>query len=304
MPTIDLQALNDTFAITDQLIFRPGPGGLPMADIRNRHAAATVSLYGAQVLAFQPHAGAPLLWVSGHSLYQPGKAIRGGVPVCWPWFGPHPADPSKPAHGFARTAMWNVLAAAGLAGGATQLRLSLVDDDATRDLWPHAFQLRLVVTVGAELRIELIARNPGGLPFTCGGALHSYFGVSDASAIAIQGLDGCEYIDKADGGQRKLQRGPVTIDAETDRVYLNTTATCAIEDPGLGRQIIVAKSGSRTTVVWNPWAEKARRLADFGDEEYHGMVCVETANADTDAVTVGPGGEHRLAATISVEPLG
>jgi glucose-6-phosphate 1-epimerase len=303
MQTTDLQALNDSFAITNQIAFTAGPGGLTLAEIRNSHAAATVGLYGGQVLAYQPRGQMPVLWTSGRSLYQPGKAIRGGIPVCWPWFGPHPTDPSRPAHGFARTAMWSVLATAALASGATQIRLRLSDSDATLELWPHAFDLRVVVTVGADLRVELIARNPGDAPYTYSGALHSYFAVADAGAIAIRGLEGCEYIDKVDGDQRKLQRGPVTIEAETDRVYLNTAATCTIEDPGQERQISVAKSGSRTTVVWNPWAEKARRLLDFGDEEYHGMVCVETANADGDSVTVAPGGEHRLAAAISVAPL-
>jgi len=303
MQPLDLQSLNETFAITQQVAFKAGPGGLTIAEVRNRYATATVSLHGAHVLGFQPHGHSPLLWVSQRSLYQPGKAIRGGIPICWPWFGPHPTDASKPAHGFARTSMWGVLATAALADGATQLRLRLRDSDATDDLWPHSFDLRAVITVGPQLRVELIARNYGDAPYTCGGALHSYFGVSDIGAIAIQGLDGCAYLDKVDGGQRKLQAGPITIDAEVDRVYLNTTETCTIEDPGLHRRISVAKAGSRTTVIWNPWIEKARRLADFGDEEYHGMVCVETANAEGDSVTVAPGGEHQLAAIIGVESL-
>jgi D-hexose-6-phosphate mutarotase len=304
MQPLDLQSLNETFAITNQLDFTSSPGGLTLAEVRNRHAAATISLHVAQVLAFQPHGRRPVLWRSQKSQYQPGKAIRGGVPICWPWFGPHPSDPAKPAHGFARVSVWSVLATAALANGATQLRLRLRDSDATYDLWPHSFDLRAVITVGPQLRVELIARNYGDEPYTCGGALHSYFAVGDVRAIAIHGLDGCEYIDQADGNQRKTQQGPVTIGGETDRVYLNSVATCAIEDPSLGRRIDIAKVGSRTTVVWNPWAEKARRLADFGDEEYYGMVCVETANAYSDSATVSPGGEHRLAAIIGVDESG
>jgi D-hexose-6-phosphate mutarotase len=301
MPPPDLETLNESFAITDHIAFVSGAGGLPFAQIRNAFATATVSLHGGQVLAFQPHGHGPVLWVSAQSLYQPGKAIRGGIPVCWPWFGPHPSDPAKPAHGFARTSLWSVLSAAALADGATQIRLRLADGDTSLALWPHAFDLRLVVTVGAELKVELIARNPGSAPYTYSGALHSYFDVSDIAAISIRGLDGCPYIDQVDGDQRKLQHGPITIASETDRVYLNTTETCAIEDPGLDRRITIAKAGSHSTVVWNPWVEKARRLADFGDEEYHSMVCVETANADGDSVTVAPGGEQRLTAIIGVE---
>jgi glucose-6-phosphate 1-epimerase len=300
MRTTDIQSLNDSFAITEHISFEGSPGGWAIAEIRNAHAAATVSLYGGQALTFQPHGHAPVLWASGHNLYRAGKAIRAGIPICWPWFGPHPTDTAQPAHGFVRAAIWSVLSVAALADGATQIRMRVRDRDLPEGRWPHAFDLRCVVTVGVELRVELIVRNPGDAPYTYSGALHSYFSVSDIGAITIHGLDGCDYLDQLDG-QRKTQRGPITIGAETDRVYLDTTATCVIDDPGLGRRIRVAKSGSHSTVVWNPWAEKAQRLADFGDEEYHDMVCVETANAASDTVTVAPGGEHRLVAVIGVE---
>jgi D-hexose-6-phosphate mutarotase len=162
--------------------------------------------------------------------------------------------------------------------------------------------LEIVITVGPALQVELLTQNPGAAPFICSAALHSYFGVSDVTGIAVQGLAGCTYIDKVDEGRRKLQRGPVTIETETDRIYLETTATYVIEDPGWGRRIQIAKSGSRSTVVWNPWIDKAGRMADFGDEEYGGMVCVETTNAAEDIITVAPGGEHRLRAVISLSP--
>lgn len=302
MRPIDLEALNDTFAITDHITFVAGPGDLTIAQIRNAFATATVSLYGAQVLAFQPHGHEPVLWGSAHNAYRPGKAVRAGIPVCWPWFGPHPSDSAKPAHGFARTSPWSVLSTAALAHGATQIRLRLADEDTDSALWPYAFELRLVVTVGADLKVELIARNPGRTAYTYSGALHSYFTVNDIAAISIQGLDGCTYVDQIDEGRHKIQHGPITFVSETDRIYLNTTEKCVIEDPGLDRRITIAKGGSHTTVVWNPWIEKSQRLADFGRDEYHGMVCVETANADGDSITVAPGGEHRLTAIIGVEP--
>jgi glucose-6-phosphate 1-epimerase len=197
MRLIDLESLNDSFAIADHIAFVAGPGGLPVAEIRNAYATATVSLHGGQALAFQPHGHEPVLWGSAHSLYQRGKAIRGGIPVCWPWFGPYPSDPSKPAHGFARTALWSVLSTAALAHGATQIRLRLDDGDGSLAFWPHAFDLRLVLTIGAELRAELVARNPGAVPYTYSSALHSYFNVGDVAAISIRGLDGCAYIDRS-----------------------------------------------------------------------------------------------------------
>ena len=300
---LDIQALNDQFAIGRHVEFSAGPGDLPVAEIRNGYAASTVALQGAHVATYQPHDQAPALFVSRAAIYRAGKSIRGGIPVCWPWFAQHPTDPAKPMHGFARAAMWHVLGTAVI-DGATQLRLGLGDDDGTQAIWPHAFALELVVTVGGRLDVELIARNTGDEPFRCGGALHTYFQVGDARQVAIHGLDGCAYVDKVDAGRQKLQRGPVTIASEVDRIYLDTTADCVIDDPRLGRRIRVAKSGSRTTVVWNPWAEKARAIADFQPEEYLEMVCVETANANTagDEIVVAPGGEHRLRATIGIEP--
>lgn len=296
----ELQRLNEQYGIPDQLQFKAGPGDLTVADIKNNHATAMVTLQGGHVISFRPHGQRPVLWVSEHSHYTAGRPIRGGIPVAWPWFANHPTDPGKPAHGFVRTALWSVNKTEALDDGATQLQLGLSDSDRTRKLWPHAFQLGMVITVGSELEVELVVYNPGESAFTCGGALHSYFSVSDATKIAVHGLDGAPYIDKVAGGKRKLQRGPVTIEAETDRVYLDTTATCVIEDPGWDRRIEVAKSGSRSTVVWNPWIDKSRRMADFGDEEFLGMVCVETTNAVEDVVTVLPEEEHRLRAVIRV----
>jgi len=292
--------LNDTYAISDHVAFKAGPGDLPVAEINNAFASATVSVHGGHVISFQPHGQAPVLWASKHSAYAEGKAIRGGIPVCWPWFGPHPTDSSKPAHGFVRTQMWAVIGTSVAANDATQVRLRITDDETTQALCPYPFELDIIITVGTELEVELVARNTGNETFTCGGALHSYFTVSDVRAIAIHGLDGCSYIDQLDPAQLKVQHGPITFNAETDNVYLDTTATCRIEDPGLSRHIEIAKSGSHSTVVWNPWIAKAQRMPDFGDQEYLGMVCVETANAKDDVVTLPPAGEHALRAVIQM----
>jgi len=180
------------------------------------------------------------------------------------------------------------------------LRLGLTESEATYAIWPHAFDLELIATVGPELNVELISRNTGEAPLVVGGALHSYFRVGDVSRVAIHGLEGRSYIDKVDGGQQKAQDGPITIGMETDRIYLDTTAECVIDDPALGRRIRVAKAGSRTTVVWNPWIEKARLMPDCGEEEYLNFVCVETTNALEDVFDLAPGAEHRLRQTIGL----
>jgi glucose-6-phosphate 1-epimerase len=301
MITTDPQVLNDQFAIAQHITFASTAGGLPVAEIRNSYAAASVALQGGHVIAFQPHGQQPVLWVSSLSAFEPGKTIRGGIPVCWPWFGSHPTDPSKPFHGFVRAAMWQVRGTSVGPADATEIRLGLTESENSLEIWPHAFDLEIVVTVDARLRVELIARNSGDQPFVSGGALHSYYTVGDVRRIAIGGLDGCDYLDKVEGFKRKQQHGLVTIEGETDRVYLDTAAACVIEDPALDRRIGIAKAGSRTTVVWNPWAEKAKQIADFDDQEYLSMVCLETANADRDVATVAPGGEHRLSALIGLE---
>lgn len=296
----ELRALNERTGHGPELTFQPGPGGLIVAAIDNRHAQASVALHGGHVLSFQPRGQKPVLWVSRQSRYTAGKAIRGGIPVCWPWFGDHPADAGKPAHGFARISTWTVLGGEVTVDRTTRLRLGLTDSDATRAFWPHAFQLELTVTVGPALEVELLIRNPGPDAFTCTDALHSYFAVSDIANATVHGLDGALYLDKASDA-RVEQAGPIAVTAETDRLFVDTTADCLINDAGWHRNIRVAKRGSRTTVVWNPWVDKARRLPDFGDDEYHDMVCVETANAADDRITIAPGDEHRLAATLSVE---
>ena len=297
--TPELQSLNDRFAHVPELAFRQGPGGLTVAEIATRQAQASIALQGGHVLAFQPSGQRPVLWVSRQSQYAAGTPIRGGIPVCWPWFGPHPIDTGKPAHGFARTSSWSVLDAAG--GDTPRLRLGLTDTAATRSLWPHAFQLELTVSVGAQLEVELTIRNPGSEAFTCTDALHSYFAVSDIATSSIDGLHGCVYLDKVAGYERREQSGPIAVTGETDRIYVDTVTDCVIEDAGWKRAVRVAKRGSRTTVVWNPWTDRARQLADFGDDEYHEMVCVETANAGDDRITVQPLGTHRLAAIVSVD---
>jgi glucose-6-phosphate 1-epimerase len=291
--------LNERFAIAGKLHIAPGPSGLAHIFVEAQGAQAEIALQGGHVVRYGRVDAPPVLWASRQAIYAPGKAIRGGIPICWPWFGPHPDDLAKPQHGIVRTAMWQ-LRATGMVGDAIWVRLGITDSAATAAIWPHAFDLELTVTVGIQLDVALTARNRGDSSFSCGGALHSYFAVADATTIAIEGLARTRYRDKVVGGEH-FQEGPVTIASEVDRVYRDTTATCTIVDSVLKRRIVVAKAGSRTTVVWNPWIEKARQMADYAADEYRQMVCVETANADEDLSFLPPGVMHTLRTTISVE---
>jgi len=280
-----------------------GPGSLPMLRVGNALAQALVSLHGAQVLAFHPrHASADLLFLSDRAVYQPGKAIRGGVPVCWPWFGPDPQGMGRPAHGLARTRLWALRSASETPAGATRLTLGLCDSAETRAVWPHAFDLSLDITIGATLRLELRTRNSGDAPFDITQALHSYFLVTDIGQTRVQGLEGGRYIDKATGagGVEREQLGEVVFAGEVDRIYTGTPARQAIVDAAGERAIGLVAEGSRTTVVWNPGPAIAAAMADLPDEAYRRFVCVETANAADEVLTVPPGGEHRLAVEIGL----
>ena len=274
---------------------------LPALRIANDLGEAVVHLHGAHLVHFQPQGHQPVLWMSGSSWFADGKPIRGGVPVCGPWFGPHPTDASLPAHGLLRLRRWSQLSGRELADGRTEVVLSLVSDAAMLAIWPHAFSATLTVVVGATLTLELSVRNTGSAPFLLSEALHTYFNVSDVRTIRLTGLAGSTFLDKMDGGVRKVQGPePLAISAQTDRVYLSANDTVVIDDPGLARKIVVSKSGSGATVVWNPWIEKAAALPDFGDQEWPGMVCVEATNTADSTVVVPPATSHHLTQVITV----
>lgn len=298
-------ALNAAHGLPPHLTITEGPGGLPMIEVDNAHATARVSLYGGQVLAYRPHgAAADLLFVSEQAHYQPGKAVRGGVPVCWPWFGPDPQALGRPAHGFARTRRWDLRQTMVLPGGETRLVLGLIDMAETRALWPHAFNLTLTITVGATLTLALTTHNTGNAPFTVTQALHSYCAVGDIAQARVQGLDGCAYIDKAAGagGAVRRQDGDVTVAAEVDRIYTGVPPSLTLVDGALQRRVCIASEGSRTAVVWNPWAAIAAGMADLPDDAFQRFVCVETANVEPgDAVTLAPGDHHTLTQQLSAE---
>ncbi|MFT4691163.1 MAG: glucose-6-phosphate 1-epimerase [Limisphaerales bacterium] len=292
--------LNQRFGQGNTIKFAKGRGGLMIARIRNEHAEAEVYLHGGHVTSFKPHGQKEILWLSDEAVFEAPKAIRGGVPVCWPWFSAHPENKELPAHGFARNRRWSVHSSQSRADGRTRLTLILRDDAASREIWPHSFELELRILVGTELRLELITRNTGAEPFVVGGALHTYFGIGDISKASIEGLEGHTYLDQLDSLKRVEQDGPIRFAEEVDRIYVDTDDTCTIIDEVQSRRIRVAKEGSQSTVVWNPWIAKAKRMADFNNDGYRTMLCIEATNAGEDLHTVPPGGEHRLMQILSV----
>jgi D-hexose-6-phosphate mutarotase len=294
----DIQTLTQQFGIAGKLSFEM-VGDLAVARVKTPFATATVALQGAHVMTWQPAGQKPVIWVSKLAKYAPGKSIRGGVPVCWPWFGPHASEASFPGHGFARTVPWALVATKALPDGRVRLEFELTQTDATRAQWPHASTVRNIITVGEELEVALETTNTGKAPFQLGQALHTYFVVGDIRKATVAGLEGCDYLDKVGGG-RPRQQGPVTFTQETDRIYLGTHGCCGILDPVMDRTLLITSTGSRSTIVWNPWTEKAEKMGDFGAEGPWGMVCVETANAAEDVIMLAAGETHRLTAQYRV----
>jgi glucose-6-phosphate 1-epimerase len=302
MHRIDIDSLNARFGRPGQLRFKTEPGSVAVAEIDNELGSARIALQGAQLLTWIPRGQQPVVWLSPQARLVPGKSARGGVPVCWPWFGPHCRNSDNPSHGFARSAPWEVLTTESAPDGGTELTFRLLRSDADAALWPHSTPLVLRVRIGTSLAMELRTRNIGAAPVTIGQALHTYFQISDIRQVRVFGLESCEYLDKVEGG-RKQQDGAIAFSGETDRIYLDTDAECIIEDPGYSRRIHVAKTGSRSTVVWNPWIDKAAKLGDLGEGGYLHMLCVESANAGEDLVTLQPGEEHALAVEYRLSPL-
>ena len=297
-----LRRLNEDFGRTG-VRFQAGEGNFAEAVLNNRFGEAKVMLHGAHLTSYTPAGAKPVVWMSRHSMFADGQPIRGGVPVCWPWFGPDP-NGKFGGHGFARLVDWQVTRTETEPDGGSLIELELTDRMVPAEFAPKPFRLTLTVTLGAELVLALKIRNTGSEVLNYSGALHTYFAVSDAAKIQVTGLEECEYFDSVLGTDG-VQHGAVVIDREIDRIYRGTSGSCRIEDPGFRRAVRIAKSGSTSTVVWNPWIAKSKRMPDFGDEEYHTMLCVEAANAPrgNDARTLTPGGQAELRQVIALETL-
>ncbi|WON73661.1 D-hexose-6-phosphate mutarotase [Nitrosospira sp. Is2] len=299
---MNIEQLNSDFGIAEHIKFIAGAGGFPFIRVDNERASAVISVYGGQVLSYHP-ANEPhnLMFLSEAAYYQSGKGIKGGAPICWPWFGPDPERRGRPAHGFVRTRFWNITKTGINPDGDCQVTLGLTESPETSAIWPHLFDLSLEITVGESLNLELVTRNRTAQAVTITQALHTYFKVGDISQIAIFGMQGAEYVDKTDNGIVKAQAGAITIDREVDRIYRNVQREQVIEDAVLNRRIRITARGSKTAVVWNPWVKISAEMGDLEDDDYKRFVCVETANADVDAVEVPAAGESRLVANYRIE---
>ena len=303
-----LAQLNEAFAIPGHLAFEEPHAGMPCARIATPACSAELYLQGAHLTRWQPAGQQPALFLSDRSTFAPGKAIRGGIPVIFPWFGAPDTSPVHPppgsaSHGYARIWPWTLRFAA-LAGDDLHLSLTLDHNARLHALGFDFLQLGSDLVLGHTLTVRLSAANAGEQPFLFEEALHAYLRLGDIHQVSLEGLGNTEFLDKTDGFRRKTQTAdPLRFTAETDRPYLSTTTPVTLVDPVLRRRLTLTKSNSSTTVVWNPAAALTAKLPDLAPDAWQHFACLETANAGENAVTLPGGGAHTMSMHLAISPL-
>ena len=298
---IDIDQLEDKFSIEGEVGFAELEEDLVFLTVSNKYADADICLYGAHVTSFRPANSSELLWMSPESNFEEGKPIRGGIPVCFPWFGPHKTDPQLPQHGFARLMYWDVISTFTLSSGETMVVLQLSSSPETKAYWPYDFKAQLTVVVGPTLKVTLHVTNISKEAFEYGCALHSYFALSSIENLCIEGLQNTAYYNQLTGENGRQEEEILQIHEPLTRHYLDTESPVIIEDTVFRKKVQVAKSGSKVTTVWNPGEETSMAIADLPDDGYETFVCVETVNAFTDMVSLLPGQSHETTTMISRE---
>ncbi len=279
-----------------------GNGGLTRVVVQTPACSGEIYLHGAHVTSWKPAENEEIIFVSKESRWEDGRAIRGGIPICFPWFRNKADDPSAPQHGFARIKSWELTSIRAKDDTVT-VEMSIASDAESRVWWPSDFQLTYRVTFGKDLKLDLQMENTGPSSLRFEEALHTYHRVGNVADIRVEGLDGITYLDNTDSNKRCLQSGPVEFASQLDRVYLDTKHALRLIDPEMLRQVNVTKRNSLTTVVWNPWKEGARSMSDMADEEWVQMACIEASNIRDYAVNLQPGEEHTMRVAITVGKL-
>jgi len=299
---LKIEELNSRFGIAGLAQVVVDDGGLLSVHVTTPRCNGEMHLHGAQVTSWRPAGAEEVIFLSSQARWEEGKAIRGGIPICFPWFRAKADDSHAPAHGVVRTKIWTLESVEQNTDGITVSMYTQSDPD-TRRWWPADFRLLHRVTFGSELRLELTVSNTGAKPFRFEDALHTYYRVGAVRTVRIRGLDGVTYLDNTDSNKKKKQNGDVVISSPTDNAYMNTQNPLQLLDPVLNRSVQVTKQNSDTTVIWNPWAEGARVLSDLGDDEWKDMVCVEGSNILENAVELAPSANHTITVTMTVNPL-
>jgi len=297
-----VEELDRSFGIPGVARVCEGNDGLLRVQITGSQVEGEIYLHGAQVTSWKPAGSDEVLFVSTKSRWQEGQAIRGGIPICFPWFRAKADDPKAPAHGFVRTKSWQLESIVEDDSGVA-VSMSTESDEQTRRWWPAGFRLVYRVVFGPELTMELTCTNTGNTGLRFEEALHTYNQVSDVANVRLQGLDAVEFLDNTDSNKAKIHNGEVTISSATDSAFIGTQSDVDLIDPQLSRHIRLKKANSATTVVWNPWREGAARLGDLGDGEWAQFLCVEASNILAASVSLAPEEEHKMTAVLSTAEL-
>jgi glucose-6-phosphate 1-epimerase len=297
---IDIEELEEKFSIEGEVGFAELEEDLVFITVSNKFADMDICLYGAHITNFKPYNTMEILWMSPESKFIEGSPIRGGIPVCFPWFGTHKTDSLKPQHGFGRLMYWDVIETASLKSGETTVKLQLCSSPETKKFWEHDFCAELNVVVGKTLSVALKVTNNSNLDFEYSCALHSYFTLSSIEEISIEGLQNTKYYNQLEPGDFIQETELLEIHKAETRHYYDTENACIINDPVFGRRISVEKSGSKITTVWNPWEETCSKIDDLPDDSYHTFVCVEAVNAFNNMIKLAPGESHVTSAIIGL----
>lgn len=298
---MSLESSYQQFAIKDRLSFVEGKGGLPFIKVENEYASALISIYGAQVLSYKlklkDGGNNELLFVSESAYFEEGKAIKGGIPICWPWFGRDPENLGRQMHGFARNMLWQLEDTSSTSADDTKIVLSLTESKDSYKLWPHDFKVILTITIGKSLHLSLQTVNTGKEAITITQALHTYFSIADIQQVQLEGLDGVQYLDMVNGANKtEVQLDGVNVNQEVDRIYTDAPNYATLIDTKSQREVTIKTSGSKTTVVWNPWIDISKSSGDLNDDAYQRFICVETANAAEDVVVIEPNESFKIEA--------
>jgi D-hexose-6-phosphate mutarotase len=265
-------------------------GELICCNIHNDACSGQLFLHGAHVAHYQPAGHQPVLFTSEQAVFRDGTAIRGGIPICFPWFGSNATDPSLPSHGLVRQKSWE-LKNVDVKSRKTTLELATTAD---------GFDVGYVAEFGEQLKVTLQVHNASSQLQTFEAALHSYFQLSHIKEVLVTGLESVGFLDQLEPREHPPSGSPIAFTEETDRIYQDTVNAVEIVDDGLGRKILIEKSNSQSTVVWNPWIAKSKRMSDFGDDQWQNMCCIETANIGQNTISLEPGQRIEISATHSV----
>jgi glucose-6-phosphate 1-epimerase len=294
--------LDRRFTIPGRARIVADPAGVAAVRITTEKCAGEICLHGAQVISWKPAGYEDVIFLSSKATFAEGKAIRGGIPICFPWFRAKSDDAKAPAHGLARTRLWTLESLQERVGDVL-VTMSTESDDHTRKWWPHEFRAHLIATFGDALRLEFAVTNTGATAFRFEEALHTYYRVGYIAQAGLAGLEGATFLDNTDGNRASPQSGDVAIAKATDRAYLNTEHALELFDTGLRRRVHIAKKNSASTVVWNPWSEAAGKMSDMGEGEWRNMFCAEAGNILANAVELAPGETHTIGVTSTVSAL-